>query len=75
VGWLSQTKPDVVMVHLGTNDVWSNQPPSAILSAFDTLVKQMRASKATMKILVSFVLQPKRWKAESSLRSPRHENT
>jgi len=24
IGWLSQTKPDVVMVHLGTNDVWSN---------------------------------------------------
>lgn len=65
MGWLSQTKPDVVMVHLGTNDVWSNQSPSAILGAFDTLVKQMRASKATMKILVSSVLPPRRWRAES----------
>lgn len=57
VGWLSQTKPDVVMVHLGTNDVWSNLSPSTILAAFNTLVNQMRASKPTMKILVSFVLR------------------
>jgi len=56
VGWLSQTKPDVVMMHLGTNDVWSNIAPSTILAAFETLINQMRASKATMKILVSRVL-------------------
>ena len=54
VGWLSQTAPDVVMMHLGTNDVWSNLSPSTILGAFDTLIKQMRASKPTMKILVCF---------------------
>jgi len=54
VGWLSQTNPDVVMMHLGTNDVWSNLPPSTILAAFDTLINQMRASKATMRILVLF---------------------
>lgn len=52
-GWLSQTKPDIVMMHLGTNDVWNNKSPTEILAAFDTLVKQMRASKSTMKILVS----------------------
>jgi lysophospholipase L1-like esterase len=74
VGWLSQTKPDVVMVHLGTNDVWSNQSPSAILGAFDTLVKQMRASKATMKILVSFSLVLKRWKAVLQFAVYAHHN-
>ena len=47
--------PDVVMVHLGTNDVWSNLPPDTILGAFNALIKQMRLSKPTMKILASFV--------------------
>ncbi|KAH6641015.1 SGNH hydrolase-type esterase domain-containing protein [Chaetomium tenue] len=56
VGWLSQTEPDVVMMHLGTNDVWSNLSPSTILGAFDTLVEQMRASKPTMKILVAQII-------------------
>lgn len=55
-GWLSATKPDVVMMHLGTNDVWSNRSPAEITTAFSKLVDQMRASKATMKILVAKII-------------------
>lgn len=56
VGWLDKTKPDVVMMHLGTNDVWNNLSPTEILAAFGILVKQMRESKPSMKILVSLLL-------------------
>jgi lysophospholipase L1-like esterase len=56
VSWLSSTKPDIVMMHLGTNDVWSNIPPTTILAAYSKLVDQMRASKPTMKILVAKIL-------------------
>ncbi|KAK0636978.1 SGNH hydrolase-type esterase domain-containing protein [Bombardia bombarda] len=55
-GWLSQTHPDVVMMHLGTNDVWNNKSPTEILTAFDTLVDQMRASKKTIQILVAQII-------------------
>lgn len=55
-GWLSATRPDVVIMHLGTNDVWSNLPPSTILGAFTKLVGQMRASNPNMKILVAQIL-------------------
>ncbi|KAG8714593.1 hypothetical protein FRC12_021291 [Ceratobasidium sp. 428] len=51
--WLSATKPDIVAMTLGTNDVWSNIAPSTITTAFSKLVDQMRASKPTMKILVA----------------------
>ena len=51
-GWLSKTKPDVVIMHLGTNDVWNNRSPTVITTAFSKLVDQMRASNADMKILV-----------------------
>ncbi|KAH7371949.1 SGNH hydrolase-type esterase domain-containing protein [Pyrenochaeta sp. MPI-SDFR-AT-0127] len=55
-GWLSSTKPDLVLMHLGTNDVWSNRSPAEITTAFSKLVDQMRASKSTMKILVAKII-------------------
>jgi lysophospholipase L1-like esterase len=55
-GWLSATLPDVVVMHLGTNDVWSSIAPATILAAFSTLVAQMRASNPNMKILVAQIL-------------------
>jgi len=56
VGWLAATTPGVVMMHFGTNDVWSNIPTSTILTAYGTLVGQMRASNPRMKILVAQII-------------------
>ena len=56
VGWLAATQPDVVMMHFGTNDVWSNRPTQQILDAYSTLVDQMRASNASMRILVAQII-------------------
>lgn len=55
-GWLSATRPDVVLMHLGTNDVWSNIPAGTILSAYSTLLNQMRASNPGMRVLVAQIL-------------------
>ncbi|GII75877.1 hypothetical protein Sru01_08590 [Sphaerisporangium rufum] len=55
-GWLSATNPDIVMMHLGTNDVWSNIAPATILTAFGKLVDQMRANNPNMKILVAQII-------------------
>jgi lysophospholipase L1-like esterase len=54
--WLAATRPDIVMMHLGTNDVWNNLAPATILAAFSTLVDQMRASNPNMKVLVAQIL-------------------
>lgn len=56
VGWLAASKPDVVMMHFGTNDVWSNRPTDQILAAYSKLVDQMRASNPNMKILVAKII-------------------
>jgi lysophospholipase L1-like esterase/chitodextrinase len=56
VGWLAATHPDIVMMHFGTNDVWSGRTTDQILAAFSTLVDQMRASNAAMKILVAQII-------------------
>lgn len=55
-GWLAATDPDVVIMHFGTNDVWSNRPVPTILAAFGKLVDQMRASNAGMRILVAQII-------------------
>ncbi|GAA1004264.1 hypothetical protein Aple_082410 [Acrocarpospora pleiomorpha] len=55
-GWLSATNPDVVLMHFGTNDVWSNIAPATILTAFGKLVDQMRANNPNMKILVAKII-------------------
>jgi hypothetical protein len=53
VEWLKETKPDVVMMHLGTNDVWRGIPTEKIIAAYGKMVEQMRGSKRDVKILVN----------------------
>lgn len=55
-GWLSATHPDIVVMHFGTNDVWSGRSTDTILGAFTTLVGQMRADNPAMRILVAQIL-------------------
>ncbi|SER14425.1 mannan endo-1,4-beta-mannosidase [Lentzea xinjiangensis] len=52
-GWLSSARPDVVLMHLGTNDVWSNVPTATILNAYTTMLGQMRASNPAVKLVVA----------------------
>ncbi|GLH97511.1 cellulose binding domain-containing protein [Phytohabitans aurantiacus] len=56
VGWLSATRPDIVLMHFGTNDVWSARSTDTILAAYSKLVDQMRASNAGMRILVAKII-------------------
>ena len=52
-GRLASTRPDIVVMHFGTNDVWSSIAPDRILAAYTELVAQMRASNPDMRILVA----------------------
>jgi lysophospholipase L1-like esterase len=54
--WLSVTRPDVVLMHFGTNDVMSDVSPGAVIAAYSELVDQMRASNSHMKIVVSQII-------------------
>ena len=49
--------PDVVLVHLGTNDMWGGwMPLQTKLTAFTKLIGQMRAANPTMKIIVAKII-------------------
>ncbi|MGW4637073.1 ricin-type beta-trefoil lectin domain protein [Sphaerisporangium sp. NPDC004334] len=52
-GWLSATHPDIVLMMLGTNDVWGHLPPSTITSAYSKLLGQMRAGNPNTKLIIA----------------------
>ncbi|MFI5906724.1 cellulose binding domain-containing protein [Dactylosporangium sp. NPDC051541] len=55
--WLAAAKPDVVLMHLGTNDMWGGYIPLATkLAAFTKLVGQMRADNPNIKIIVAQII-------------------
>ncbi|MEU4252701.1 cellulose binding domain-containing protein [Amycolatopsis sp. NPDC026612] len=55
--WLAAAKPDIVLMHLGTNDLWGGTiGTDAILAAYSKLVDQMRASNPDMKIIVAQII-------------------
>ncbi|MEU4215220.1 cellulose binding domain-containing protein [Actinoplanes sp. NPDC026623] len=55
--WLAAARPDVVMMHLGTNDMWGGYIPlQDKLNAFTKLVGQMRANNPNMKIIVAQII-------------------
>jgi lysophospholipase L1-like esterase len=55
--WLAAARPDVVMMHLGTNDMWGGYLPLADkLAAFTKLVGQMRAQNPDVKIIVAQII-------------------
>ncbi|MFE9815912.1 GDSL-type esterase/lipase family protein [Streptomyces sp. NBC_00236] len=55
-GWLAATAPDIVVMHFGTNDVWSSIAPDTVLAAYTKLVGQMRAHNPAMKVLVAQII-------------------
>jgi lysophospholipase L1-like esterase len=56
-GWLAATNPHIVLVHLGTNDLWGGTiPTAAILTAYTKLVGQMRANNPDVKVIVAQII-------------------
>ena len=55
--WLAATHPDIVLVHLGTNDMWGGYIPlETKLTAMTKLVGQIRDNNPTMKIIVAQII-------------------
>ena len=56
-GWLAATNPHIVLMHLGTNDLWGGTiSTGAILSAYTKLVGQMRANNPDVRVVVAQII-------------------
>ena len=54
--WASSDKAEIVLMHFGTNDVWNNLAPSAILSAFSTILASFRAVNPKLVVFVAQII-------------------
>lgn len=54
--WLELNTPEVLLLHFGTNDVWSNVPPAQILDAYTSVVTDLRGLNPDATILVAQII-------------------
>jgi lysophospholipase L1-like esterase len=55
--WLTAARPDVIVMHLGTNDMWGGHIPlQNKITALTKLVGQMRTNNPSMKIVVARII-------------------
>jgi lysophospholipase L1-like esterase len=55
--WLSANQPDIVVMHLGTNDMWGGWIPlDRKITALDKLITQMREYRPTIRIVMAMII-------------------
>ena len=53
-GWLDAVEdPDVVLLLIGTNDIWNNQPPSVVLGRLYDLIDDIVSRRPFARVIVS----------------------
>ena len=55
-GWLSPTIPNIVLIHLGTNDLHSGQNPSGIVSEIKQIVSLIRTFNPNVGIAIAAII-------------------
>jgi lysophospholipase L1-like esterase len=55
--WLTAARPDIIVMHLGTNDMWGGWIPlETKITAMTKLIGQMRAYKANIKLVAAQII-------------------
>ena len=55
--WLTAARPDIIVMHLGTNDMWGGWIPlETKMTALTKLVGQMRANNPNIKLVASKII-------------------
>ncbi|MEM7198849.1 MAG: SGNH/GDSL hydrolase family protein [Planctomycetota bacterium] len=59
--WTAQHDPDVVLLHLGTNDLWQAQSAASTLTEIDAIIDEMRAARSDVVILLAQIIPVGAW--------------
>lgn len=54
--WFSANPPDVLLMHIGTNDVWNKIPTNTILAAYGTAIDTVRKYSPNVVILLAQII-------------------
>ena len=55
--WIAGSSPDIVLFHMGTNDVWEGIATSTILTAYQYVMGQFRAKNPNIVFFVSRIIK------------------
>lgn len=58
-GWLAASRPDVVLLHVGTNNVTLGESPAAIAAKLSALIDRIRAARPSAHLFVSQIIGSK----------------
>ena len=51
--WMRTQQPDIVLAHVGTNDIFQNQPNSQTISEIEHVIDTIRSEKPNVKIVLA----------------------
>ncbi|MFS0705536.1 GDSL-type esterase/lipase family protein, partial [Cellulomonas sp. 179-A 9B4 NHS] len=54
--WFAAARPQVILLHFATNDVWSGRTPEQVLDAWSTLLRQARAVDPRVVVVVAQII-------------------
>jgi lysophospholipase L1-like esterase len=59
--WASTYHPDVVLMHVGSNDMFQSQSVSSTISELSQIIDRIRAANPYVKILLAKLIPPTEW--------------
>ena len=68
-GWLSGYTPDIVLIHLGTNDILDEQSTSSTVTDLMNVIAKLRADNANVSILLAKII-PSSWNTRGGSNIP-----
>jgi hypothetical protein len=57
--WLSSYRPDIALIHLGTNDMYQNQTPESTRDEIEQIVLKLREKNPNIKVVLASVIPMK----------------
>ena len=63
--WAAQ-RPEIVLMHYGTNDVWDGQPTGTILAAYLSVITEFRSQNPNVIFFVSKIVKLNPWSGTPS---------
>ncbi|MCB2017565.1 MAG: hypothetical protein KDF54_08675 [Hydrogenophaga sp.] len=55
-GYVSSSAPDIVLIHLGTNDIFQGENPAAVAQELGVLIDTIRSGKSDTQILLAKII-------------------
>jgi hypothetical protein len=60
-GWAQDHQPDIVLMHVGSNDMFQGQDLNSTVSELEQIIDRLRSVNPQVKILLARLIEPTEW--------------